>query len=213
MILKKIILRSFLPFVLVFMVLSMLSMVPFIQKTFYPVFENFSVSLLNTQITDVYFKSKPKSLQTDLDYNTIVVLFNSKKVITAIANEAKRRNLMAQYDYQGFKINIDETFLSPLIFFISLLIFTPGTLKRKLISLMAGMFLILCFSYLMVYFKGLFMVGKSGVRDFQYSQNDVNFFQAMHFFFSPVTVVSVVLITWVLVAFRKSDLKKLFDRS
>ncbi len=209
--LRNLILKKFLPLVVLFMTLSIISMSSTVQKVYYPVFEAFTVSLLNNGLTDTYFKGKPKGPTTDLDYNTIGVLFQSKRVLTAITKEAKRRNLQAQYDYQGFTLAIDETFIAPLLFFICLLIFTPGSWKNKGLSLLFGTILIMGFAYLIVYFKGLYMVGKSGVRDVSYDGNSIQFFQLLHFFFSSVTIVSVVLLTWILVAFRKSDLAKLFD--
>ncbi|MFK7982009.1 MAG: hypothetical protein AB8G86_18665 [Saprospiraceae bacterium] len=209
--LRSLILNKFLPLVVLFMTLSILSLNSTIQKVYYPAFEAFTISALNGQITDAYFKSKPKGAATDFDYNTIGVLFQSKQVLTAITEEAKRRNLQAQYDYQGFLITIDETFIAPLLFFTCLLIFTPGSWKNKGIAFLFGALLILGFAYLIVYFKGLYMVSKSGVRDMAYDVNSINFFKVLHFFFSSVTIVTVVLLTWILVAFRKSDLAKLFE--
>ena len=209
--LRNLILKKFLPLVALFMTLSILSMSSAVQKVYYPIFEAFTISTLNGGLTDTYFKGKPKGANTDLDYNTVAVLFQSKRVLTAITTEAKRRNLQAQYDYKGFNITIDETFVAPLLFFICLLIFTPGSWKNKGLALLFGTILIMGFAYLIVYFKGLYMVGKSGVREVSYDGNSIQFFQLLHFFFSSVTIVSVVLLTWILVAFRKSDLVKLFD--
>jgi len=209
--LKNLILKKFLPLVILFMTLSILSLNSTIQKVYYPAFEAFTISTLNGRLADTYFKGKPKGEATDFDYNTIGVLFQSKRVLTAITQEAKRRNLQAQYDYQGFNITIDETFIAPLLFFTCLLIFTPGSWKNKGIAFILGTLLILGFAYLIVYFKGLYMVSKSGVRDMIYDANGIKFFQILHFFFSSVTIVSVVLFTWILVSFRKSDLAKLFE--
>lgn len=211
--LRNLLLKKFLPFVLLFLALSLLSMSSNIQKVYYPIFSSFAAASLNGAISDTYFKAKPKSAQTDFDYNTIGVLFQSKKTLTAVTNEAKRRNVQAKYDYQGFKLKIDETFIAPLIFFACLLIFTPGSWKNKGIAFLIGALLILGFAYLIVYFKGLYMVSKSGVRDLQYAANDISFFRILHFFFSSVTIVTVVLLTWILVSFRKSDLNKLFADS
>jgi len=211
--LRNLILKKFLPLVVLFLTLSILSLNSTIQKVYYPVFEAFTVSALNGRLTDTYFKGRPKGATTDLDYNNIGVLFQSKRVLTAITKEAKRQNLKAQYDYQGFQITIDETFIAPLLFFTCLLIFTPGSWQNKGLAFLLGVLLILGFAYLIVYFKGLYMVSKSGVRDLQYAANDISFFRLLHFFFSSVTIVTVVLLTWILVAFRKSDLAKLFEMS
>lgn len=208
--LKNLLLKKFLPFVLLFITLSVLSLNSNVQKIFYPPFSSFATTVLNNSLTDTYFKNKPKSAQTDLDYNNIAVLFQSKKTLTAVTNEAKRRGVKASYKYKGFNLRVDETFLAPLIFFTCLLIFTPGSWKHKAIAFLAGTLLILGFSYLIVHFKGLYMVSRSGVRDLQYASNDISFFRFLHFFFSPVTIVTVVLVTWILVSFRKSDLSKLF---
>ena len=210
--LKSLILKKFLPFVVLFMTLSVLSTNSSFQKVVYPIFNNFTIGALNNGLEDTYFKAKPKRKETDFNYNNISVLFQSKRILSAIANEAKQQRKQAQYTYKGFNITVDETFVAPLIFFICLLIFTPGSLKNKGIALLFGTLLILGFAYLIVYFKGLYMVSKSGVRDLAYSTNDINFFQLLHFFFSGVTIVTVVLVTWIAVAFRKSDLKKLFEQ-
>lgn len=195
------------------MTLNILSMVSSVQKVYYPIFENFSVATLNNGLKDVYFKGKPKGAQTDLDYNTINVLFQSKRVLSSITTNAKRTNTRPQYKYSGFKVAVDETFIAPLIFFFCLLIFTPGAWKKKLLSFVLGTILILGFAYLIVYFKGLFMVSKSGVRDLAYRENDLNFFLILHYVFSAVTIVTVVLFTWILVSFRKSNLNQLFNHT
>ena len=209
--LKSLILKKFLPFAVLFVLLSVLSLNSSVQKMYYPLFSNASVSVLNSWIGDTYFKDKPKTAQTDFDYNKIGVLFQAKRKLTAIYEAARRQNVQAQYDYKGFNVTIDETFIAPLTFFLCLLLFSPGTWKQKAIALTVGSLLIFGFALLIVYFKGLLMVSRSGVRELAYSQNDLNFFELLHFFFSPVTIVSMVLVTWILVAFRKSDLKRMFD--
>ncbi|MEM1120699.1 MAG: hypothetical protein AAGJ18_09635 [Bacteroidota bacterium] len=209
--LKQLLLKKFLPFFLLFMVLSIGSMNGDFQKAVYPFFSNFSTTILNNRLTDTYFKAKPKNAQTDFEYNKISVLFQSKRVLSAETRAAQQAKRQPRYKYKGFNVTIDETFVAPLIFFICLLIFTPGSWKNKGIALVIGSIFILGFAYLIVYVKGLYMVSKSGVRDLAYSSNDINFFQLLHFFFSSVTIVTVVLITWIAVAFRKSDLRKLFE--
>ncbi|MEM6317518.1 MAG: hypothetical protein AAF960_07595 [Bacteroidota bacterium] len=210
--LKRILLRYFLPFFLSFATLSVLSLNGSFQKVIYPFFENFAITALNNDFEDTYFKAKPKGPTTDLNYNNISVLFQSKRTLTAIMEEARRTNSRASYDYLGFNITVDETFVAPLIFFLCLLLFSPGSWKNKAIAFVLGSLLILGFSYLIIHFKGLYMVSKSGVRDLAYNENDINFFQFLHFFFSGITIVTVVLLTWILVAFRKSDLVKFMEQ-
>lgn len=209
--LRNLIVNKFLPLVVLFMTLSVLSLNSTIQKSYYYAFESFTIATLKGGLKDTYFKGKPKGAATDFDYNTIGVLFQSKSILSAITKEAKARNLQAQYDYQGFNLTIDETFIAPLLFFTCLLIFTPGSWKNKGVAFIFGVCLIMGFAYLIVYFKGLYMVSKSGVREMIYDSNSLKLFQLLHFFFSSVTIVTVVLLTWILVAFRKSDLAKLFE--
>ncbi len=206
--LRKILFGYFLPFVATFLVLSLLSMLPAIQKIYYPLFEKITIATLSKSMDDVYFKSRPQNAVAN--YNEIAVLFQSKRTLSATTQAAKIKGAQAQYNYLGFTISIDETFVAPLVFFFSLLLFSPGSLKKRVLSFAVGSFLILGFASLIVFFKGQYMVNKSGARDFLYAQNDLNFFKLMHFFFSPVTIITVVLITWILVALRKSDLKNLF---
>ncbi len=206
--LKHILLRYFLPMTICFFGLSLLNLIPSVQKAYYPIFEKITLSTLTTSQPDMYFKSRPGGETDPKNHNKITVLHNTKKHLQAIIDRSRATGQQGQYDYKGFIITIDEHFITPLIFFFSLLIVTPGNWKRKLINLMIGSVLIMGFAYLTVYFKGFYMVANSGVLGVV-DANTLKGYKLISFLFSSITTITIVVLVWILLAFRKSDFKNL----
>lgn len=201
MTLKKKVFGYFLPAVLTFSVLVYLASIPAIQKSYYPAFEQFTLMAVSNSQPDIYFKTKTGTTQTPENPNQVVLLFNSKAYLKELLKEAISTGKRGSYDYKGFVIYITDFFTTPLIFFCCLLIFTPGTWSRKLISLLIGSLIILGFAYLTVQFRGLYMVAQSNVIDMH--EKDVEWYQLLTYAFSDVATITVALLTWVLLAFQK----------
>lgn len=206
--LKHILLRYFLPMTICFFGLSLLNLIPSVQKAYYPVFEKFTVSTLTASQPEIYFKSKPGGETDPNNHNKITVLHNTKKHLQAIIDRSRATGQQGQYDYKGFIVTIDEHFVTPLIFFFSLLIVTPGNWKRKFFNFLIGSLLIMGFAYLTIYFRGIHMVATSGVLG-AVDPNTLKGYKVISFIFSSITTITVVFTVWVLVAFRKSDFKNI----
>ena len=204
--LKHILLRYFLPMTICFFGLSLLNLIPSIQKTYYPIFEKYTLSIATAGQPDMYFKSRPGGETDPNNYNKITVLHNTKKHLQAIIDRSRATGRQGQYDYKGFIVTIDEHFITPLIFFFSLLLVTPGNWKRKLINFLIGSVLIMGFAYLTIHFKSLHMVATSGVLGVV-DANTLKGYKLISYLFSSITTITVVLIVWILLAFRKSDFK------
>ena len=206
--LKHILLCYFLPMIVCFFGLSLLNLIPSVQKAYYPVFEKITLIIATTSQPEVYFKSRVGGETDPNNYNKITVLYNTKKHLQAIIDRSRATGKQGQYDYKGFIVTIDEHFVTPLLFFFSLLIVTPGKWNRKLLNFLIGSVLIMGFAYLTIYFKGFNMVASSGVLGVV-DANTLKGYKLISFLFSSVTTITVVLIIWIIVAFRKSDFKNL----
>jgi len=57
--LKHILLRYFLPMTICFFGLSLLNLIPSIQKAYYPIFEKYTLGIVTASQPDIYFKSRP----------------------------------------------------------------------------------------------------------------------------------------------------------
>jgi len=68
------------------------------------------------------------------------------------------------------------------------------------------------FAYLTIYFRGLYLVATSGVLG-ELDANTIKGYKLISFLFSSITTITVVLIVWILLAFRKSDFKKFLAES
>ena len=202
--LKTILLRYFLPMTVCFFGLSILNLSPAIQKTYYPFFEKFTLNTLIPSQPDIYFKIKEGEPD---NYNQIPVLYNTKKRLQAIIDRSRATGQPGEYTYKGFELPIDEFFVTPLIFFFSLLAFTPGDWKRKILNFFIGILLIMGFAYCTVYFRGLHMVAESGVLGVLDGRT-LKAYKLLSYAFSSISTITVVLLVWILLAFRKSDLQK-----
>jgi len=185
-------------------------MLPAVQQTYYPFFEKISLAALTNSQPSIYFKAKKGTENNSADANKVSLLFNSKKTLQQEIDRSRATGQTGNYKYAGFVLAIDETFTAPLIFFLSLLLITPGKWPRKLLGFIVGTALVLGFTYLTVRFKGLHIVAESGLAGVAYTANELKATKLLHYAFSSVTSITVVLLIWILVAFRKSDLKNLF---
>jgi len=185
-------------------------MIPAVQQVYYPFFEKISLAALSNSQPKMYFKAKKGTKDNPSNTNKISLLFNSKRTLQKEINRSKATGQPGNYQYAGFVLTIDETFIAPLIFFFSLLLVTPGQWTRKLLGFIVGTALVLGFTYLTVRFKGFHNVAESGVADVAYDAYDLKYYKLLHYAFSSVTSITVVLLIWILVSFRKSQLKSFF---
>ena len=207
---RHIILRYFLPLIVCFFGLSLISMIPAVQKVYYPAFEKLSLAAVEKSQPGIYFKTKHWTEIEGKDPNKVNVMFNSNDYLRRLIDYYRANGIQGTYDYKAFIVSIDASFTAPLIFFFSLLLVTPSNWKRKLAALVIGSMMILIFAYFTVRFQGYYSVATSGVEGFEFSPGAVKGYKLLHFAFSSVTTITVVLLTWILVAFRKSDFKNIF---
>lgn len=205
---KPILKYYFLPLVFYFFAISLLSNIPVIQEAYYPFFEKISLLTLKKSQPSIYFKARQGTEEMPNSPAKLTILFNTKTYLQKLMNEAKRTGKQGKYNYVGFVVSIDETFIAPLVFFISLLLVTPGTISRKTGNLMLGGLLIIGFTCMTVYFKALYSVAESGIITINHP-NELKLLKLLHYAFSSVTSVTVVILVWILLTLRKSNLSKL----
>lgn len=209
--LRHILLRYFLPMVASFFVLSFVFMVPAIQNSYYSLFEKVSLFAASSHQPDLYFKTQKGSEEAPGNPDKVTILFNTNDYLRAIIKRSRATGQQGVYDYKGFVLSISENFTTPLIFFFSLLMVTPGKLPRKLLNLLIGSLLIIAFAYLTVRVRSNFAIAEAGLPGMSFDPREVKGYKILSYAFSSVTTVTVVLVVWILLAFRKSDLKNILS--
>ena len=194
-----------------FFVLSFVFMIPAVQNSYYSFFEKMALSAATSSNSDVYFKAKKGSEAAPNHPDKTTILFNSKAYLKALVDRAKATGQTGSYDYKGFVVTISGYFITPLIFFFSLMLVTPGAIGRKLVNFILGSILIIGFAYLTVMFRSYFAVAESDLPGMSFSPREIKAYKLLSFALSSVTTITVVLLLWILLAFRKSDLHKAFD--
>lgn len=207
MTLKRKLLRYFLPMVLTFSILSMLSTFSAVQTLYYRVFEKITLVAASKAQPEIYFKTKRGTLQTPADPNQVVLLFNSKAYLQSLLDKAENDRQKVAYPYKGFVIYITESYMTPLIFFLSLMLLSPNSWTNKLIAGLLGIGLILSFAYLSVHFKTIFLVADSGVTNTPVDTRDKQLYELLSYLFSNVTTITVAILTWILLTFNKNNIR------
>jgi len=205
--LKQKILFLFLPAFCTFILFTYLNSLPNVQKFYYPFFEKTTLTAASTGQPTIYFKIKEKAT-TSTDFDEITVLFNTKDHLQKLLIAERKTGKRGAYDYKGFIIEISETYVTPLIFFLSLLIVGPRNWRKKLIGCILGGIIIMVFAYVTVYFRSMSMVADSGVTGIDYHPKELEWKRLMAYLFSNVTTITVVLLTWFLFAFDRTLLSK-----
>ena len=194
-----------------FFVLSFVFMIPTVQNSYYSFFEKIALSAATSSNSDVYFKAKKGTEEAPNHPDKTTILFNSKSYLQALVERAKATGQQGVYDYKGFVVTITEYFITPLIFFFSLMIVTPGAIGRKLFNFLLGSLLIIGFAYLTIRFRSCFAIAESGLPGMSFSPREIKAYKLLSFALSSITTITIVLLLWVLLAFRKSDLRNAFD--
>ena len=138
------------------------------------------------------------------------VLFgNQQKVDKQMAEAKQTGQQTASLDLRDFQVRSEEFFVMPLIFFLSLLLITPVTWRKKLIGAAWGLPLLLFFTWvkLLCYTLYHFTEFPTGV----YELSGLSF-RLVSFVFDYLKMGANLLaatLVWVLVAFRFSDWRKI----
>jgi len=194
-----------------FFVLSLLAMVPAVQNTYYSVFEKIALSSASSNHSDLYFKTKKGSEEAPGNPDKVTILFNTNAYLKAIIERSRATGQQGVYDYKGFVLSISEYFITPLIFFFSLLLVTPGKIPRKLLNFLLGSLLIIGFAYLTIRFRSNFAIVEAGLPGMSFDPQEIKGHKLLSYAFSSVTTITVVLLVWILLAFRKSDIQKVLN--
>ena len=201
MTLKQKLLHYFLPSILLFAALNWASTYPRVQLFYHSFFEQISLRACTAPHPEIYFKTKDTNTTTKLDELTI--LFNSKEYLRKLIEAAKLSGRKGAYDYKGFIIYINETYVIPLIFFVSLVALMPMQIAKKIAFLILGCILIIGFAYLTVYFKSISIIADSGVTGIDYFPKELEFYRLRSYVFSSVTTISIALLLWFPLFFTK----------
>ncbi len=194
-----------------FFLLSFISLIPAVQHSYYGLFEKIALHAAETSNADIYFKTRKGTEEAPNHPDKVTLLFNTKAYLQTIIDRSKATGQQGVYDYKGVVISISEYFITPLIFFFSLLMVTPGKLTRKLLNLLLGGLLIIGFAYLTVRFRVNFGIAEAGLPGMSFGPREFKAYKLLSFALSSVTTITVVLLLWGLLAFRKSELRKAFN--
>ncbi len=147
------------------------------------------------------------------DIYTIRAVFTSKKIIEE-AQQAARQQGASKVDLkaQEYDLYLHRLFTSFVLFLISLILITPIGWKQKLIALLVGTFLFYAFTVFKIFIFLADLFNRSDLGVYQLSSTGGSIVEGVSYTIKSLGMSAlIVVIIWILVAFRKSNWKGILE--
>ena len=203
-------LKYFGAFVLIYGVLTIVSLIPSVGSFFNNIYRTSTQPILQTTLSKAYIQLKSVVNSPDI----IKVEFASKKVVQRQMEEARRTGKKkAPIQGNSFEFGFYNLFFSFFLFLISLLLLSPIKLKEKIISILIASFIFYLYTVLKMHFALLSHFNQPEINVYQTGAGLLKVVRTILYFMSLGLNVLVVLLLWAVFAFRKDNWKRLLDKS
>ena len=200
-------LKYFLIFLLLYGVLTGLSLIPGVAAAANTVYRKTTTSLLSTIFPEAYIK-----LQADpTDADVIDVIYVSKREMRERMNDQPLGGRM-KFSGQSYRVRFYNMFLSFYLFFVALMILSPLSWKERLIGIGIGSVIFYLFT--------VFKISLSLYHFFNLPENNIyhaseSYLSFIRWLNNGITLgvkVIFVVILWAALAFRHNNWKELLER-
>ncbi len=181
-------------------------------------FTNNAYRAISTPILQSIFPKAYLKLEHDSppesDIYTIRAVFTSKKIIEE-AQQAARQQGAAKVDLkaQEYDLYLHRMFTTFLLFLISFILITPIGWKQKLVAIIIGGFLFYAYTVFKIYIFLADLFNRSGLGIYELGATGGNIIEGISYVIKSLGMSAlVVVIIWVLVAFRKSNWKNILEK-
>ena len=148
------------------------------------------------------------------DIYTIRAVFTSKKIIEE-AQQAARQQGATKVDLkaQEYDIYLHRMFTTFVIFLISFILITPIGWKQKILAIIFGSLLFYIYTVFKIYIFLADLFNRSGLGIYDMSATGGNIVEGISYVIKSLGMSAlIVVIIWVLTAFRKSNWKGILEK-
>ena len=198
-------LKYFLWFLLLYGALTAVSLIPQVGAACNAIYRQPTEWLLKGLFPKAYLhlKSRPG------DADAIVVEYASKEKIAQAQMEARTSGGQVQIPGKITDMKFYNMFLSFHLFFLALILLSPITWKEKLTGIVIGSVLFYLFTVFRISLSLIVLFNQPDVAIYQTGAFWLNTSKSILYFLTLGVKVLVVLLLWVLLAFRKQNWKEL----
>jgi uncharacterized membrane protein len=203
--LKAIFLRYLLPFVGIYLVLLGIGYLPPVRAAIKNTVRTQTGNVLTSLLPDALFISDPNRIAQEEDPAQITLAYGNRAAIT----QAVRQSGAVGMDVRTINYAVDPTFLMGTFFFISLLLISPVSWKRKGISLLIGGVILYLLNCLLIYVFAIQKIANADMGIYELSSAKLEWYKGLGDVLNNANVFVIPLIVWGLVTFRVGDLRSL----
>lgn len=198
-------LKYFLWFLLLYGALTAVSLIPQVGAACNAIYRQPTEWLLKGLFPKAYLHLKARPGDAD----AIVVEYASKEKIAQAQMEARTSGGQVQIPGKITDMKFYNMFLSFHLFFVALMLLSPITWKEKLTGIVIGSVLFYLFTVFRISLSLIVLFNQPDVAIYQTGAFWLNTSKSILYFLTLGVKVLVVLLLWVLLAFRKQNWKEL----
>lgn len=200
-------LKYFLWFLLLYGALTAVSLIPQVGAACNAMYRQPTEWLLKGLFPKAYLHLKARPGDAD----AIVVEYASKEKIAQAQMEARTNGGQVQIPGKITDMKFYNMFLSFHLFFVALMLLSPITWKEKLTGIVIGSVLFYLFTVFRISLSLIVLFNQPDVAIYQTGAFWLNTSKSILYFLTLGVKVLVVLLLWVLLAFRKQNWKELLQ--
>ncbi len=200
-------LKYFLWFLLLYGALTAVSLIPQVGAACNAMYRQPTEWLLKGLFPKAYLHLKARPGDAD----AIVVEYASKEKIAQAQMEARTNGGQVQIPGKVTDMKFYNMFLSFHLFFVALMLLSPITWKEKLTGIVIGSVLFYLFTVFRISLSLIVLFNQPDVAIYQTGAFWLNTSKSILYFLTLGVKVLVVLLLWVLLAFRKQNWKELLQ--
>ena len=198
-------LKYFLWFLLLYGALTAVSLIPQVGAACNAIYRQPTEWLLKGLFPKAYLHLKARPGDAD----AIVVEYASKEKIAQAQMEGRTSGGQVQIPGKITDMKFYNMFLSFHLFFVALMLLSPITWKEKLTGIVIGSVLFYLFTVFRISLSLIVLFNQPDVAIYQTGAFWLNTSKSILYFLTLGVKVLVVLLLWVLLAFRKQNWKEL----
>ena len=202
---KTFLLRYLLPFVLIYSLLTILSYLPAPQENIKNFARTQTGKELNFSLTKALFISDTKRINVKEEASQITLAYGNRAVID---EQIKGRKNVGM-DLRVINFQYEQAYLIGLFFFLSLLLITPISWKRKFISLGLGLVLLYLINSFFIYIITIDHISDSEMGIYTLGTKMESFLELLINILNNAISFVIPVIIWGLLSFRRGDIEHL----
>ena len=202
-------LKYFLRFILLYILLTGLSLIPAVGSAFNVMFRTSAEKGLTVIFPKAYIKAKGDRENPDL----LRFEFASKAKVKEMSKKNRQgaNNKAFQIPGKIYDFKFYNLFLTFYVFLITLILLAPLPRKEILLNLLIGTILFYGYSFFKAALTLYALFIKPETAIYQPSTGWINFWEKVLYFQTLGVAVLVVILIWALLVFRRGNWKKVFS--